>query len=141
MPGQWGPESRRLVVDVDSTICEVAGSKKRGASFGYTKVRGYHPLLATRADTGEVLHARLRKGSANTGRGMRRFVEELVPRLRRAGASGELVLRCDSGFWSNDTMAVLGRLGVSFTMAVRTGNEAVAKAIAAIDEAYVPQVG
>ena len=130
-----GPESRRLVVDVDSTICEVAGSKKQGASFGYTKVRGYHPLLATRADTGEVLHARLRKGSANTGRGMRRFVEELVPRLRRAGASGELVLRCDSGFWSNDTMAVLGRLGVSFTMAVRTGNEAVAKAIAAIDEA------
>ena len=130
-----GPESRRLVVDVDSTICEVAGSKKQGASFGYTKVRGYHPLLATRADTGEVLHARLRKGSANTGRGMRRFVEELVPRLRHAGASGELVLRCDSGFWSNDTMAVLGRLGVSFTMAVRTGNEAVVKAIAVIDEA------
>ena len=62
-----GPGSDRLVVDVDSTICEVAGKKKHGASFGYTKVRGYHPLLATRRDTGEVLHARLRKGSANTG--------------------------------------------------------------------------
>ena len=35
-----GPESRRLVVDVDSTICEVAGSKNQGASFGCTKVRG-----------------------------------------------------------------------------------------------------
>lgn len=129
-----GPGAERLVVDVDSTICEVAGHKKRGASFGYTKVRGYHPLLATRAATGEVLHARMRKGSANTGRGMRRFVEELVPRLRRAGASGELVRRCDSGFWSNDTMKLLGRLGVRFTRAVRTGNPAIAAAIAAIAE-------
>ncbi len=51
----------RLVVDVDSTICEVTGKKKAGAAYGYTKVLGLHPLLATRADTGEVLHARLRK--------------------------------------------------------------------------------
>ena len=29
-------------------------------------MRGYHPILASRADTGEVLHVRLRKGSANT---------------------------------------------------------------------------
>jgi len=129
-----GPGSNRLVVDVDSTICKVDGKHKQGASFGYTKVRGYNPLLATRAETGEVLHARLRKGSANTSRGMRRFVEELVPRLRRAGVTGEIVLRCDSGFWSNETLKVLGRLKVHFTMAVRTGNEAVAHAIAAIAE-------
>lgn len=29
-----GPGAERLVVDVDSTICEVAGHKKKGASFG-----------------------------------------------------------------------------------------------------------
>ncbi|MDP9440651.1 MAG: transposase, partial [Actinomycetota bacterium] len=46
-----GPGSGRLVVDVDSTICEVEGKTKQGAAFGYTKVLGYHPLLATRADT------------------------------------------------------------------------------------------
>jgi Transposase DDE domain group 1 len=129
-----GPGAGRLVVDVDSTICEVAGKAKQGAAFGYTKVLGYHPILATRAGTGEVLHARMRKGSANTARGARRFIEELVARLRRAGASGEIVLRVDSGFWSNDTIAVLGRLGVRYTMAVRTGNKAVASAVAAIDE-------
>jgi hypothetical protein len=76
-----GPGVRRLVVDVDSTICEVAGKHKQGASFGYTRVLGYHPLLATRSDTGEVLHARMRKGSANTSRGVRRFIDELIPRL------------------------------------------------------------
>ncbi len=63
-----GPGSRRLVIDIDSTICEVAGHTKQGAAFGYTKVLGYHPLLRA-DDTGEVLHARMRKGSANTARG------------------------------------------------------------------------
>src|SRR5207244_10403189 len=105
-----GPGPGRLVVDVDSTICEVAGTTKQGAAFGYTKVLGYHPLVATRADTGEVLHARMRKGSANTQRGARRFIEELVARVRRAGAAGEIVMRLDSGFWSKETIKTLGRL-------------------------------
>src|SRR4029450_11660164 len=95
-----GPGDRPLTVDVDSTICEVHGYHKQGACYGYTHRRRYHPLLAFRADTGELLHARLRKGAANTGRGIVRFVDELVARLRRAGAVGELTLRMDSGFWS-----------------------------------------
>ena len=95
---------------------------------------GYHPILATRAETGEVLHARMRKGSANTARGAGRFIEELIPRVRRAGAVGEIVLRVDSGFWSKDTIATLGRLDVRYTMTVRTGNSAVARTIAAIED-------
>ena len=130
-----GPGARRLVIDVDSTICEVVGKRKQGAGYGYTHVLGYHPIVATRAETGEVLHARMRKGQANTSRGARRFIEELVARVRRAGATGEIVLRVDSGFWSKDTIATLGRLGVRYTMAVRTGNPAIARAIATIDEA------
>jgi len=129
-----GPGAEGLVIDIDSTICEVHGKQKQGAGYGYTKVLGYHPILATRAETGEVLHARMRKGQANTSRGARRFIEELIARVRRAGASGELVVRVDSGFWSNDTIAALGRLGVRYTMAVRTGNTAIASAIATIDE-------
>ena len=129
-----GPGAGRLVVDVDSTICEVAGKAKAGAAYGYTRVLGYHPILATRAGTGEVLHARMRKGSANTARGARRFIEELVARVRRAGAAGEIVLRVDSGFWSKDTLATLARLDVRYTMAVRTGTKALARTIAAIDE-------
>ena len=57
---------------------EVHGKNKHGAAYGYTKKLGYHPILATWAATGEMLHARLRKGSANTQRGIGRFVEELV---------------------------------------------------------------
>ena len=53
--------------------CGVHGYHKQGACYGYTQRLGYHPLLATRADTGEVLHARLRKGATNTARGTSRF--------------------------------------------------------------------
>jgi hypothetical protein len=76
----------------------------------------------------------MRKGSANTARGTKRFVEELIARVRRAGAAGEIVLRVDSGFWSNETIKVLGRLDVSYTMAVRTGTKKIAAAIDAIEE-------
>lgn len=126
------------MIDVDSTIEEVHGKKKIGAAYGYTKVLGYHPLLATWAKTGEILHARLRKGSANTQRGTKRFIEELVARVRRAGAAGQIVMRFDSGFWSKDTIAVLERLGVNYTMAVRPNTKGLTRAIAAIaEEAWV----
>ena len=118
-----------MVIDLDSTICEVCGKAKGGAGYGYTHVLGYHPLVATGSDTGEVLHARLRKGAANTP-GTVRFVEELVARVRRAGATGELIMRFDSGFWSNGTIAILERLEVGFTMGVRM-QKSVVRAISA----------
>jgi hypothetical protein len=67
-----GPGDGRLVIDVDSFVGEVCGRLKHGAAYGYTKLLGYHPILATRAETREVLHIRPRKGSANTQKGMLR---------------------------------------------------------------------
>ena len=58
-----------MVIDIDSFIGEVHGDQKQGASYGYTRQLGYHPIAAVRADTGEVLHIRNRKGKANTQRG------------------------------------------------------------------------
>jgi hypothetical protein len=97
-------------------------------------VLGYHPLLATIAGTGEILHGRLRKGSANTQRGTKRFVNELVARARRDNPDRELTVRFDSGFWNNDTMTNLTRLDVRFTMAVRTNVDAVQATIGTIPE-------
>jgi hypothetical protein len=133
-----GPRSAPLVIDLDSTICEVCGKAKHGAGFGYTKRLGYHPLIATRAWTGELLHVRMRKGGANTQRGAVRFVEELVARVRRAGASGDLFLRFDSGFWSNTTIATLERLGVSYTMGVRMIKAVVAAVEGIPESAWTP---
>ena len=114
-----GPGEDPLTVDVDSFVGEVHGYDKQGASFGYTGRRGYHPILATRADTGEVLHIRARKGSANTSRGVLRFVEELIPRIDRAGATGPKLLRADSGFWNKKLMARLEKAGWTYSIGVR----------------------
>ena len=65
-----GPGDGPLTIDMDSTICETYGLAKEGARHhGYTGKRGYHPLLAVAAGTGDVLMARLREGRANTARG------------------------------------------------------------------------
>ena len=128
-----GPGDERLVVDVDSFVGEVYGYDKQGASYGYTHKRGYHPILATRAGTGEVLHIRARKGSANTSRGALRFVEELIPRVHRAGATGPMLLRADSGFWNAKIMARLQRAGWTYSIGVRQQPH-VKAAIAAIPE-------
>jgi hypothetical protein len=129
-----GPGDQRLVVDVDSFVGEVYGYDKQGAGYGYTHKRGYHPILATRAGTGEVLHIRARKGSANTSRGALRFVEELIPRVARAGATGSKLLRADSGFWNKKIMARLERAGWTYSIGVRQ-RQHVKAAIAAIPEA------
>jgi Transposase DDE domain group 1 len=128
-----GPGNERLVVDVDSFVGEVYGYNKQGAGYGYTHKRGYHPILATRAGTGEVLHIRARKGSANTSRGALRFVEELIPRVARAGASGPKLLRADSGFWNNKIMARLQAAGWSYSIGI-TQHKPVKAVIAAIPE-------
>lgn len=111
-----GPGDDRLVIDIDSTICEVHGYHKQGAAYGYTRKLGYHPLAASRADTGEFLHARLRKGSSHKGHN--RFVEELIARVRRAGARGEILVRADSGFWSRQLLGTLERLEVKYSITV-----------------------
>lgn len=131
-----GPGSAPVTIDLDSTICEVHGKAKGGAAYGYTRVLGYHPLLAVWAATGEVLHARLRKGSSQ--RGAKRFIEELVVRVRRAGATGTVVVRADSGFFSYELIDTLRRLGVAWSITV-TINAHVRAAIETIDEsAWVP---
>ena len=64
-----GPGDGPLTIDLDSTICETYGLAKEGARHhGYTGKRGYHPLLAVAAGTGDVLMSRLREGRANVAR-------------------------------------------------------------------------
>jgi hypothetical protein len=131
-----GPGPEPLIMD--STICEVHGKHKQGAAYGYTRKLGYHPLLATRADSGEVLHARLRKGSSQ--RGHKRFIQELVARVRRAGATGALCLRADSGFWSHELIDTLRRLGVSWSITVTINKKIRATIDAIAEDAWAPIV-
>lgn len=128
-----GPGSGRLVIDIDSFVGEVHGYEKQGAARGYTGELGYHPLLATRSGTGEALHLRQRKGSAGSGRGALRFVSELIARVRRAAATGEILIRADSAFWNKRVMSYLESKGCRYSISV-TQHKLIAERIAEIPE-------
>lgn len=133
-----GPGDAPLTIDVDSSICETYGLQKQGGTkFTYTKVRGYHPLLAVVAGSGDVVHSRLRGGNANSGRGAASFLSETFTRVRAAGASGPLTLRADSGFYSGKVAAACRKAGVAYSITVKL-NKALHRVIAEIpDDAWV----
>ncbi len=93
-----GPGDAPFPIDLDSTICETCGLAKEGARHhGYTGARGYHPLLA---------------GAAH-------FLRETVSRVRCGGASGQLTMRADSGFYTHAVVAVCRRMDVRFSITIR----------------------
>ena len=114
-----------LTIDLDSTICETYGPAKEGARrHTYTGQRGYHPLFAVAAGTGDVLMARLRQGRANTARGAAHFLRETIGRVRYAGATGPLTMRADRGFYTHDIVthdivAVCRKMKVRFSITIR----------------------
>ena len=83
-----GPVDGPLLIDLVSLIGQVYGYQKQGAAYGYTRTYGYHPIIANRSDTAQVIHIRNRKGNANTQRGAEWFVDQLLARVRRAGHGG-----------------------------------------------------
>ena len=130
-----GPGDDPLTIDLDSTVCETFGLAKEGAQrHNYAGQRGYHPLFAVAAGTGEVLMARLRKGRANTARGAAHFLRETVSRVRYAGATGPLTMRADSGFYTHDIVAACRKAKVRFSITIRQ-HQNVRSIIEAIPEA------
>ena len=92
-----GPGDAPFTIDLDSTICETYGLAKEGTRHhGYTGARGYHPLLA---------------GAAH-------FLRETVSRVRYAGASGQLTMRADSGFYAHALVAVCREMDVRFSITI-----------------------
>ena len=115
-----GPGSEPWTSDVASTVCETYGLGKEGARrHNYAGQRGYHPLLAVAADTGDVLMARLRQGRANTGRGAANFLRETVRRVRYTGATGPLTVRADSGFYNHASVAAGRKMAVRYSSTIR----------------------
>ncbi len=121
-------------VDVDDTLRQTYGYAKAGAGRGYTGVKGLNALLATVCTSTSapvIAAARLRKGSTNSARGAGRFVADALVTAKRAGATGVLVLRADSAYYSHDVVAAATRHGARFSVTARQ-DSAVRKAVATI---------
>ena len=59
------------------------------------------------------------KGRANTARGAAHFLRETVGRVRHAGASGQLTVRADSGFYAHAMVAACREMDVRFSITIR----------------------
>jgi len=140
LPGAAGPTGLAYL-DIDDTLKQTYGYAKQGAGRGYTGVKGLNVLLAvvsTPTSAPVIAAARLRKGSTNSARGADRFVTDALITARKAGASGELIVRADSAYYGHDVIAAAGRQGARFSITARQ-DPSVRRAIASIEpDAWTP---
>jgi hypothetical protein len=110
-----------LVVDLDSTHTQTYGINKTGAADrNYQGKRGYHPLLAVEASTGQVISARLRAGNSSDAKDATGFVDDTLGRLRDlTGLPISLLLRADSGFYVRDLFDSCQAHDVRFSVTIR----------------------
>jgi hypothetical protein len=125
------------LVDVDPSHVRVYGRAKQGAEYGRLKgKRTLHPLLSTISTprcAPVVGPVRLRRGKAADVRGAESFVAETIATARAAGATGAIIVRADSKFYTADVVAACRRGGAYFSLS--TGiNASIIEAIGRIPE-------
>jgi hypothetical protein len=129
---------QRVMVDIDDTIIEVHGYSKQGSGYGYSGVRGLNALVATvstKETAPAVVAQRLRKGSCGSPRGAKRLVADALKTVSQLpiGANSRPLVRADSAFYGQPTVAAALRAGADLSVTVRL-DYTVKTAIAAIGD-------
>jgi hypothetical protein len=116
-------------VDIDSMLRRVYGKQKQGIGFGHAKVggynvylRGYNPLIATLStplSAPVIAASRLRAGNAGSARGAASMIAEAITTARSCGASGQIVVRADSAFYTKTVITTCRRRDVRFSVTTR----------------------
>jgi hypothetical protein len=107
-----------LTVDVDSIPVEVHGHQEKSEYNGHYKARIFHPLIATAAETGDLLDVRLRAGNAHTADGALSFIDELLDKVERACCRVAAV-RIDAGFPEDELLSALERRQTPYVARIR----------------------
>src|SRR5690625_2422800 len=123
-----GRQRKNPTLDVDSPPVEVHGHQPGSEWNGHYRRRIYHPLIASRAETGDLLDAVLRPGQVGTAEGGLDFILAQVDRCRaRLAERGRD--RCAAGFAGGQRLSGLGARGVEYMGRIRS--RAVLNAMAA----------
>lgn len=88
-----------ITLDLDSSIFPVYGRLKEGARYGYSKIKGLHPLLCFWAEQRLLIGVRLRSGNRASAQGAVSFLGECLGRLP---GDRPVRLRMDAGFYSRE---------------------------------------
>lgn len=84
-------------IEMDGTIVETTGQCKAGMDVSYKGIWGYHPLVLTLAETGEVLRIKNRSGNRPSHEGAAAETDRAIALCRRAGFR-KITLRGDTAF-------------------------------------------
>ncbi|HEX2476793.1 MAG TPA: IS1380 family transposase, partial [Lacipirellulaceae bacterium] len=87
----------QAIVDMDGVVVETHGECKQGIDIAYNKKWGYHPLIVSLANTGEVLSLVNRSGNRPSHEGAAAEIDRLLPVLF-AGGFERVLLRGDTDF-------------------------------------------
>jgi len=113
-----GAKLKYGILDVDSLPIEVEGHQPGSAHNGHYHARIYHPIVATMAQTGDLLDVRLRPGFVGTADGALEFILGLVDDAERKLCE-KAAVRFDAGFPSEDLLAGLEAREVDFLARLR----------------------
>jgi hypothetical protein len=87
----------QAIIDMDGHLVETTGQCKEGMDIAYDGTWGYHPLIVSLANTGEVLNIVNRSGNRPSHEGAAAICDRSIALCRRAGFR-EIVLRGDTDF-------------------------------------------
>lgn len=93
-PAEFFAEAR---LEADGALVETAAETKQGIEYSYQGVWGYHPLVLTLANTGEVLRLVNRSGNRPSQEGAAQQFDACIDLCRRAGFQ-KILLRGDTDF-------------------------------------------
>src|ERR1022692_2193812 len=135
-------------IDIDSMQRRVYGHAKAGAAFGHTKIQGKSLLVrglnvlaavvSTPLGAPVIAATRLRGGSANSARGAASLAAEAITTARNAGATGIVVVRMDSAYYSAAVIAAIRAAAAFFSVTVRMDTRVRAAIAAIAGEAWTP---
>ncbi|MCP5039378.1 MAG: IS1380 family transposase [bacterium] len=122
---QQGDEltSQTAVIEADGTIVKTTGERKQGMGMSYKGIWGYHPLLVSLANTGEVLYIANRSGNRPSHEGAAAYFDRAIALCRRGGFE-DVLLRGDTDFsltdnfdrWEDDGVRFVFGYDASATM-------------------------
>ena len=103
----------RATIDCDGTLVVTTGECKEGMDISYKGTWGYHPLIVSLAETGEVLRLVNRPGNRPSQEGAAAETDEAIALCRRAGFR-KIVLRGDTAFSQSERLDAWDAEGVTF---------------------------